>query len=246
MRIGAAISRVTAFLAVTAIVVAGAALWFGAIAIPSRLNPWAPLEIADAPNLLTKYKLKRLANDPQQCLATLATTPLRFTPQADRTVGQQQAGSQCAFRNVVRVNAQTQAGSVTYSSGFVAACPLAVGLALFERHALQPAAEAAFGQPVTGVTHLGTYACRNVYGRETGRRSQHASANAIDLAGFRLADGKTVTLQRDWRGDDAEALFLRDLRQRACGIFPTLLGPDYNAAHHNHFHLDMGGFRICR
>jgi hypothetical protein len=237
MRIGAAIFRVTAFFAVTAIVVAGAALWFGAIAIPSRLNPWAPLDIADAPNLLTKYKLKRLASDPQRCLATLATTPLRFTPQADRNVG-----PQCEFRNVVRVNSS----SVAYSSGFVATCPLAVGLALFERHALQPAAEAAFGQRVTAVTHLGTYACRNVYGRETGRRSQHASANAIDLAGFRLADGKTVTLLRDWRGDDAEARFLRDLRQRACGIFPTLLGPDYNAAHHNHFHLDMGGYRICR
>jgi hypothetical protein len=228
-------------LAVTVIVVTGTALWFGAITIPSRLNPWAPLDITDTPNLLTKYKLKRLASDPQQCLATLATTPLRFAPQADRNVG-----PQCEFRNVVRVNAQTQAGSVTYSSGFVATCPLAVGLALFERHALQPAAEAAFGQSVTGVTHLGTYACRNVYGRETGRRSQHASANAIDLAGFRLADGKTVNLQRDWAGDDTEARFLRDLRQRACGIFPTLLGPDYNAAHHNHFHMDMGGFRICR
>lgn len=237
MRIGAAISRVTAFLAVTAIVVAGAALWFGAIAIPSRLNPWAPLDIADAPNLLTKYKLKRLADDTQQCLATLETTPLRFTPQADRAVG-----PQCEFRNVVRVTSS----SVTYSSGFVATCPLAVGLALFERHALQPAAEAAFGQRVTNVTHLGTYACRNVYGRETGRRSQHASANAIDLAGFRFDDGTTVTLQRDWRGDDAESQFLRDLKRRACAIFPTLLGPDYNAAHHNHFHLDMGGFRICR
>jgi hypothetical protein len=237
MRIGAAISRVTAFLAVTALVVAAAALWFGAIAIPGRFNPWAPLDIADAPNLLTKYKLKRLASDAPGCLATLRAMPLQFTPQADRAVG-----PQCEFRNVVRVTSS----SVAYSSGFVASCPLAVGLALFERHALQPAAEAAFGQRVTTVTHLGTYACRNVYGRESGRRSQHASANAIDLAGFRLAGGKTVTLQRDWRGDGAEAAFLRDLRQRACTIFPTLLGPDYNAAHHDHFHLDMGGFRICR
>jgi len=242
MRIGAAISRVTAFLVVTAIVVAGSALWFGAITIPSRFNPWAPIDIADAPNLLTKYKLKRLADDPQQCLATLETTPLRFTPQADREVG-----PQCEFRNVVRVTSS----SVTYSSGFVATCPLAVGLALFERHALQPAAEAVFGRRVTDVTHLGTYACRNVYGRETGRRSQHASANAIDLAGFRFDDGKTVTLQRDWGDDDGPALsqearFLRDLKRRACRVFPTLLGPEYNAAHHNHFHLDMGGFRICR
>lgn len=237
MRIAATIFSVTAFLIVTAAVL----LATGALRIPDRLNPWGPLHIEDAPNALTKYKLKRLADDPRQCLATLARMPLRFTalPDSNRDL-------ECALRNVVRVN---QSG-VAYSSSFMATCPLAVGLALFERHALQPAAEAAFGQPVAGVTHLGTYACRNVYGRESGRRSQHATANAIDLASFRLNNGKTVSILRDWpksNGDtDAEALFLRDVKARACRIFPTLLGPDYNAAHANHFHLDMGGFSICR
>ncbi|MFN4283549.1 MAG: extensin family protein [Alphaproteobacteria bacterium] len=238
MRIGAAIFGVTAILIVTA----GALLWSGALRVPDRFNPWAPIDIADAPNLLTKYKLKRLAENRAQCLATLETTPLRFTPQADRNLD-----LECSFRNVVRVNGS----SVPYSSSFVATCPLAMAIALFERHALQPAAEAAFGQPVAGVTHLGTYACRNVYGRESGRRSQHATANAIDLSAFRLKDGKTINLRRDWAdagsgGDDAEAGFLRDLRDRACRIFPTVLGPDYNAAHADHFHLDMGGFSICR
>lgn len=233
MRIAAAIFSVTAFLLVTA----AALLASGTLRIPDRLNPWGPLNIEDAPNVLTKYKLKRLAGDPRQCLATLARMPLRVTalPDSNRDL-------ECSLRNVVRVNQS----EIAYSSSFMATCPLAVGLALFERHALQPAAESAFGQLVAGVTHLGTYACRNVYGRATGRRSQHATANAIDLASFRLKDGKTVSVLRDWKGTDAEAAFLRDVKQRACRIFPTLLGPDYNAAHANHFHLDMGGFSICR
>ncbi len=238
MRIASAIFSVTAFLFVTALGLFAS----GLVSLPDRFNPWGPLNIDDAPNLLSKYKLKRLAGDPQQCLATLSNMPMRFTPQADRTLD-----LQCQYRNVVRVNSS----SVAYNNGFVATCPLAVGIALFERHALQPAADAAFGQPVTSVTHLGTYACRNVNNRETGRRSQHASANAIDLAAFRLKDGKTINLLRDCTkpgaaNDDNEAGFLRDLQKRACGIFPTVLGPNFNAAHANHFHMDLGGFNICR
>lgn len=233
MRIAAAIFSVTAFLIVTA----AALLASGTLRVPDRFNPWGAINVEDAPNWLTTYKLKRLADDPRQCLATLGRMPLRFTPLPDSN-----RDLECALRNTVRVN---QSG-VAYSSSFMATCPLAVAMALFERHALQPAAESAFGQPVAGVTHLGTYACRNVYGRESGRRSQHATANAIDLASFRLKDGKTVSVLRDWNGIDAEANFLRDVKARACRIFPTLLGPDYNAAHANHFHLDMGGFSICR
>jgi hypothetical protein len=243
MRIAAAIFSVTAFLIVTAL----GLFVSGLASLPDRFNPWAPLNIEDPPNLLTKYKLKRLADEPQQCLAALARTPMRFTPQADRTLD-----VQCAFRNVVRVDAQSnEAESVAYSSGFFATCPLALAMALFERHALQPAAQAAFGQPVAGVTHLGTYACRNVNNRDDGRRSQHASANAIDLVAFRLKNGERINLLRDWTApdaanDDEEASFLRDLQKRACAIFPTVLGPEYNAAHANHFHMDLGGFSICR
>jgi len=238
MRIAAAIFSLAAFLLVSA----GALLWSGTLRLADRFNPWAPLNIEDAPNLLTKYKLKRLAGEPRQCLAALARTPMRFTPQADRTLD-----LQCAFHNVVRVDES----SVAYNNSFVATCPLALAIALFERHALQPAAKSAFSQPVASVTHLGTYACRNVNNRETGRRSQHATANAIDLAAFRLKDGKTINLLRDWAApgaanDGVEAGFLRDLQKRACVIFPTVLGPEQNAAHANHFHMDLGGFSVCR
>ena len=205
--------------------------------LPDEWNPWAPLDVRSPPNLLTSWKLGRLRDDPQRCAEALATSGLRYTVQADSP-----ASATCPLSNVVRV----QDAPVRLSSSFLATCPVAVAFALFERHGLQPAAQRVFGQPVVQVDHLGSYACRNMYNRAEGRRSQHASANALDIAGFRLKDGQRIELQKDWNGEGPKAQFLRQVRESACESFNTVLGPDYNAAHHNHFHLDMGGWQICR
>lgn len=210
----------------------------GAVAVPERYNPWAPLDIQATPNLLTRLKLGRLDANPGQCLAVLAGTGLRFTPMPDRG-----SAEGCALVNTVRVSRS----EVGFGSGFTATCPLAAAWMLFETHALQPAAERHYGQRVARIRHLGTFACRNVYGRTEGRRSEHATANAIDIAEFTLEDGTTVSLTRDWgRQGSRAAAFLRDVREGACGFFAVVLGPEYNRAHHDHFHLDMGRFRTCR
>jgi hypothetical protein len=99
---------------------------------------------------------------------------------------------------------------------------------------------------VSRIVHFGTYSCRNINHRTIGRRSEHASANALDVAGFVLADGTSVTVAQDWKGDSRKAALLRDLRDGACRFFDVVLGPDYNAAHRDHFHLDMGRYRACR
>lgn len=132
------------------------------------------------------------------------------------------------------------------SSSFLASCPLAVATAMFERHGLQAAAQAVYGMPVVAMEHLGSFACRNLYNRSQGRLSQHASANALDIAAFQLADGRRISVLRGWdsQGDDAE--FLRQVHRNACKYFNTVLGPQYNAAHRNHFHVDMGGWAVCR
>ncbi|RLU14198.1 extensin, partial [Pseudomonas prosekii] len=103
-----------------------------------------------------------------------------------------------------------------------------------------------YGQAVTRVDHLGSFACRNMYNRENGARSQHASANALDIAGFRLADGRSVNVLKDWPKDNKDAQFLRQVRDGACEMFSVVLSPDYNAAHRNHFHVDVGGWSVCR
>lgn len=211
------------------------AIWRGWWQVPPQWNPWAPLDVRLEPNLLTPWKMMRLGQDRELCAQALATSPVRYLPLADNA-----ATANCPLSNVVRV----QGSAVSFNSSFIATCPLAVAFAMYERHGLQPAAQAVYGQAVTRIDHLGSFACRNI--GNSSRRSQHASANALDIAGFRLADGRRITVARDWNGQGDEARFLRLARDGACKAFSVTLGPEYNAAHHDHFHLDMGLFRLCR
>lgn len=214
-----------------------AAVWRGWIEVPDAYNPWAPLDIRAEPNFLTPYKLSRVQNDPQLCEQALSTSSLQFSRQADSN-----PSAACPLQNAVRV----QGGDVALSNSFLASCRLAVAYALFDVHTLQPAAQAVFGQKVARIDHLGSFACRNVYNRSEGRLSQHATANALDIAGFRLADGRRISVLADWNDAGDKGRFLRQVRDGACRNFNTVLGPDYNAAHRNHFHLDMGRWSVCR
>ena len=122
---------------------------------------------------------------------------------------------------------------------------------LLEQRVIQPAAMRRFGSTVTRIDHAGSYSCRRLYGRGEGPFSEHATADAIDITGFRLADGTSVTVLGDWQDGGAETAFLRDVRDGACRLFSTVLSPDYNAAHADHLHLDQAergaaGWRLCR
>lgn len=228
--------RVATLLVVSLMSMAALA-WYLGWRPPAAWNPWAVLDVRQPPNLLTPYKLARLRENPRLCLQALQTSALRYRQQADSA-----STANCPLRNVWRI----EAGQARLSSSFLASCPLAVAYALFENHGLQPAAQRFFGQPVAQVEHLGSYACRNVYHRKEGRLSQHASANALDITGFRLKDGQRIVLAKDWQRGGEKAAFLREVHDAACNSFNTVLGPDYNTAHHNHFHLDMGFWQVCR
>jgi hypothetical protein len=211
--------------------------------LPPQLNPWAPLVIEEPPNWLTRHKLRRLDDDPAACLRTLEQAQMRAEPLPDR-----EAAPGCPLRNVVLVR-QTRA---QLNAAFSLSCRAAVSLALWEQHVMVPEAERLLGSAVRQIDHFGSFACRNVYGREGGRLSQHASADALDIAGFRLQDGRRITVARHWRAegtegaDAAEAQFLRTVHQGACRFFDGVFGPDYNQAHADHLHLDRGPFRLCR
>ena len=207
------------------------------IAVPHEWNPWAALDIHAQPNLLTRYKLSRLTANPQTCRAVLATATMQFESLTDRVTGEQ-----CGFSNAVRIDRTTSAVNAPFSLS----CPAAVSLALWEYHVLQPAARAHFDAPVTRLEHFGSYACRNIDGREDARRSQHATADALDVAGFVIGSSRRIRVLSSWEGNDEEALFLREVRSGACRFFDGVLSPDYNEAHRDHVHLDRGRFRICR
>ena len=205
--------------------------------LPERWNPWAPLRLADAPNLLTRFKLGRLDTDPIACRAALEQTPFDVQALADRRFA-----PGCEFNNAVRVRGMT----VAVSAPFTLSCRAAVSLGLWERHVLLPAALRHFGEPAVRLEHWGSYACRDIGGREPGTRSRHASADALDIAAIGLASGRRIGVAGEWAGDGPDGRFLRELRDGACPWFDAVLSPDYNAAHADHLHLDRGPHRLCR
>jgi hypothetical protein len=220
-------------------IVAGALYGVRSGALPVRpdWNPWATLVVSAEPNFLTRYKLDRLSKSSEQCQQVLATTGIKYERVDDRTTG-----PACGFFNAVRISATpTRVGKP-----FSLSCRAAVSLALWERHVLTPAAEKHFGQSIAALEHFGSYSCRNVYGRANATRSQHATAEAFDIAGFVLEDGKRVRVLKDWAGEGENAAFLREIRTGACQFFDAVLSPDYNAAHRDHFHFDRGPYRACR
>lgn len=129
-------------------------------------------------------------------------------------------------------------------------CPLARTFAAWVRHGVAPAAREILGSELVRVESYGTYACRGIVGAGASasrRVSEHGLANAVDIAAFRLADGRRISVEHDWNASDPRVReFMRIVHRSACRRFKTVLGPEYNAAHYNHFHFDMGRGPFCR
>ena len=215
----------------------GALVWSRGWRPPDRYNPWAPLDLKAAPDMFLRFKLARLGDDPAVCRAAVRDAGAVFTPVTDR---QQPDG--CGWSDAVRLSA---IGPARLASPVTLTCPLTASMVLFHRHVLQPEAEAAFGVSVRVVDHVGSYACRNVYHRDQAPLSRHAQADAIDITGWRLADGRRITVEKGWSAP-GEAAFLHGLQADGCRYFGSFLGPGYNAAHRTHFHLQGRGFGFCR
>jgi hypothetical protein len=200
-----------------------------AIAPPQDL-PWKPFRLDRPWGLSSRVQLELAAGDPAACRAALRQANVAFTEEPRRRDGR------CETTDTVRLRSGV---ARLQPAAPVMTCPLALAYAAWDRQALRPAG-------VVRVDHYGTYACRNVYGRASGRRSEHALANALDVAGVRLSDGRRLTVARDFRDDGPDGVKVRLLRDVACEVFRATLSPDYNAAHDDHLHLDWGFHSICR
>jgi len=124
-------------------------------------------------------------------------------------------------------------------------CPLSIGSYLWTREA-DALARQYMGSGVKTILHAGTYSCRKQVGNGSGKWSEHAYANAWDVMGFALEDGRIISVKTGWNGTPEERKFLRAVRKKGCGIFRVTLSPDFNAAHHDHFHFDMGPTVSCK
>jgi hypothetical protein len=208
-------------------------------ALPPEQSPFQSLDIERPIGWATAMQFDRVRADAAACTAALEASQIVVTPIEDRREGED---GQCGFANAFVLDE----GQYPYSSTVRATCPLTAALYVWEREVVAPAAEQWLESPVARIEMIGTYACRNVYGRAQGRLSEHANANAIDISGFRLENGRVIPVLGGWTGGEEDAALLRAVRDGGCEVFRGVLSPDYNAAHADHLHLDMGPYRLCR
>nr|WP_241241852.1 extensin family protein [Sphingobium algorifonticola] len=166
----------------------------------------------------------------RQCIAKLRSAGVRLEALPDRRF----SGGCTAIGSVKLLDFGVPTTNLTTMT-----CPLAEKFVGWARYGVQPAARLFLGAELVRIETFGTYSCRPIAG--SGRLSEHAKSNAVDVAAFVLADGRRVSVKNGWTGDDRERQFLRTVRQSACRRFRTVLSPDYNAAHHDHLHFDLGG-----
>ncbi|HWI84727.1 MAG TPA: extensin family protein [Sphingomonas sp.] len=174
----------------------------------------------------------------QACLVDLAALGAKVQPLPDRSWP-----NGCSATHAVKLVA---IGIPVTNLGAVK-CGLARPFVSWVRESVQQAAQARFGTYVTKIESFGSFACRPVNNVEGGKMSEHGRADAVDIAGFTLANGRRIMVRQDWNGPDEQArAFLRDLHKAACRRFNVVLGPDANAYHQDHFHFDMGSGPYCR
>ena len=222
---------------------------------PPQDLPWKPLDLDHPVGQATEAKVTDFevpfAAPPEQirgatdaCMQTLRDAGVEVRRAEDRDDGEF-----CRVQGAVTI----MGGTVTplRPGGLTMQCPLAVRYVIWDRQVLQPAAEAIYGSRVASVNNMGTYSCRRIYGSTDvqDRPSEHARANALDVASVTLVDGRTVSVLNDWSGQGPNGTmgsgFLRRIRDGACRVFSTVLTPDYNDAHKDHLHLDGAPRGLC-
>ncbi len=130
-------------------------------------------------------------------------------------------------------------GSVAMKPAATLACPIVSVLDRWLAESVQPAAQRWFGVRVVEIRQISAYSCRGMNGDSRAHISEHAFGNALDIAGFTLADGRHVTVKDGWHGLPEEQGFLRDIEAAACQQFTTVLAPGSNAYHYDHIHVDL-------
>lgn len=217
-----------------------AGFWLSHKYIPQQHLIWRSLNPNAPAGLATSAQLLRVSLSPNSTCENLARRAdgLHSVP-ADPKDGPGICGWETARYVMAR-------GPMTLSPGEATMqCPLAVGFHIWAGE-INRAAQEVFGATITRIHHAGTYSCRRQRGNNSGAWSEHAFANAWDITGFTLSNGEVISVLKDWDGTRPKKQFLRQARKSACKIFRVTLSPDYNAAHRDHFHFDMGPQNSCR
>ena len=149
----------------------------------------------------------------------------------------------CGVEDPVRVRA---VAGVALSQPSVMDCRTAMSLRFWVQSAVKPVL-AKKGGGVTQLRVASHYSCRTRNNQRGAKISEHGKGRAIDISGFRLANGQEISVLRGWT--DNNGATLRKLHGAACGPFGTVLGPNADRFHRDHFHFDTARYRsgtYCR
>jgi len=208
--------------------------------IPPQHLPWRPIDMDAPTGFATDMQLFRLSLSPNTSCSQL------LDPRSDyqtRVAEPFRPQAPCGWDVAREVDGNIYADLVP--NNVTLQCPLAVGMYIWTRE-VDFSAREHLGTGVKSILHAGSYSCRRQVGNDSGEWSEHAYANAFDVMGFELEDGRVISVLSDWNGGKKEKRFLRDIRRQGCKIFRVTLSPDFNAAHADHFHFDMGPRTACR
>ncbi len=199
-----------------------------------------------APEFVARHEPWRDAAE-SQCLASGAVRESAFLRGRSALGGPSVCGASRPFEMSAAAR-----GRVAMRPTALLRCPMIPSIERWVETVIEPAARMYLGQPLAELKVAASYACRPINHQAGGRLSEHGLANALDVSAFILASGRTVTVKDGWHGSADERAFLRAVHRGACDSFTTVLGPEADRFHHDHFHVDLarhgrdGTFRICK
>lgn len=185
------------------------------------------------PDFVAKHEPWR-EDEENACMAAGAVRPSPFI----RTRAALGGPSVCGAARPFEMSAAA-GGRVSMRPAALLRCPMIPQVDRWVVETIEPAALRHFGVPLVELKVAASYGCRPINHVNGARLSEHGYANALDVSAFILADGRTITVKGGWAGDEREAAFLRAVHSGACREFSTVLGPNYDRAHRDHFHVDL-------
>jgi hypothetical protein len=158
----------------------------------------------------------------------------------------------CTVAGAIQLDAVSSPfGRVAMPSKPTMACVFARQFTTWVRNVAAPLTLAYMNSKLAAIETGPGLVCRTRYDKPDEKISEHAKGNAIDVAAFRLEDGRSLTVKDASATTLRDGLLMKTLRATGCGYFTTILGPGSNEAHKEHLHFDFGlhgntyNYRIC-